>query len=408
MVKNLGNKNILIHSLTFYPDQVSTASLYFEIAKNFVRKGANVTVFTSSPHYNPPSDLQDKLTPYLGFRKCEIDGIKVVSVFQVKTKNIPLRAVMLLYFHICFIIFSISKFEYDVILTPSPPLTSGLLSGVFARIKGVKSIYNVQEIHPDMLLKQNSNIKLFLPLLKLIERRTYHYSDKIVTIHNRFTETLISRTEKNKLICIPNFENSEYFIDQNAKKLEKEYFSGGDSFILGYFGNVGFLQDWDLLIEGLIELNESQSIDLLIIGGGGEFERLQELSLEYNFLTVMPYKTKRELNTYINLIDAHVIAMTPASDEDGLPSKIFSILGIGVPIIAITNEQSPMSEILLMSRNAVISPLGDKNGFVNNVMGLLQEDIILDSEYSKTYIRENYSKNKVLESYLTLINSLLK
>ena len=45
-------KRILIHSLIFSPDGVSTAYLYNDIALSFKQKGYDVVVVSITPHFN--------------------------------------------------------------------------------------------------------------------------------------------------------------------------------------------------------------------------------------------------------------------------------------------------------------------------------------------------------------------
>lgn len=406
MVKSLENTRILIHSLTFYPDQVSTAALYFEIAKHLENHGAKVTVFTTYPHYNPPSSFEKNSKWFLFFRKSEVEGIDIFHVYQSKTKNILLRGLLLLYFHLAFILFAVFKFNFEVVITPSPPLTSGILSGFFATMNNAKSVYNVQEIHPDMLLKQNRLVSPLMPILRLVERKTYQLSDKVVTIHDYFSETVSKRTSREKLVTIPNFANGDYSRAEKVNCVSDDFHAERNTFVLGYFGNIGFLQDWNLVIDSIIELQKKVPITLLLIGGGGEYTRLKMLSESLDFLTVLPYMPKAKLDRYVNSINAHLICMTKASDFDGLPSKIYSILAIGIPIIAVTSSSSPTADVLLKSKNAVLSPLGDKIKFQENIVKLYRKEINLYPDYCIDYIDRTYSKETILNSYLALIVSL--
>ena len=45
-------KKILIHSIVFSPDGVSTAYLYNDIVLGFKNAGYEVVVLTTTPHYN--------------------------------------------------------------------------------------------------------------------------------------------------------------------------------------------------------------------------------------------------------------------------------------------------------------------------------------------------------------------
>ncbi len=46
------SRKILIHSIVFSPDGVSTAYLYNDIALKFANRGYEVVVLTTTPHYN--------------------------------------------------------------------------------------------------------------------------------------------------------------------------------------------------------------------------------------------------------------------------------------------------------------------------------------------------------------------
>ena len=86
-------KKILIHSIVFSPDGVSTAYLYNDIAVGFKNAGYDVVVLTTTPHYNLigstliKQPLKSKLCDYYEndciFDKFTIglspDGTKIVS-----------------------------------------------------------------------------------------------------------------------------------------------------------------------------------------------------------------------------------------------------------------------------------------------------------------------------------------
>ena len=46
------SKKVLIHSLIFSPDGVSTAYLYNDIALRFQKEGYEVVVLSTTPHFN--------------------------------------------------------------------------------------------------------------------------------------------------------------------------------------------------------------------------------------------------------------------------------------------------------------------------------------------------------------------
>ena len=84
-------KKILIHSILFSPDGVSTAYLYNDIALAFRNAGYEVVVLTTTPHYNL---IESKLikqplrSKFFGiFYESDFDGIRVIHVPLKKYKN---------------------------------------------------------------------------------------------------------------------------------------------------------------------------------------------------------------------------------------------------------------------------------------------------------------------------------
>ncbi len=137
-------KHILIHTLIFPPDQVSTSYLYGDLVQAFVKSGFKVTVLTTFPHYNFSGDFRNK-SRVGGFfwRKTDYFGAKVHHFPQKKSKSSLYRAFYIIAFHLAFFLKALFIKKVDVILTPSPPLTSGFLSGVLGGFKRAKVIYNV-------------------------------------------------------------------------------------------------------------------------------------------------------------------------------------------------------------------------------------------------------------------------
>ena len=97
-------KKVLIHSLVFNPDGVSTAYLYGDIATALKDNGFDVVVLTTTPHYNKV-DSQIEKQPLkwkvFGFLKKSIfNGIPVYHVPQKKFKSTILRLFGFVYWHI--------------------------------------------------------------------------------------------------------------------------------------------------------------------------------------------------------------------------------------------------------------------------------------------------------------------
>ena len=87
MAKRVNKKRILIYSLVFSPDGVSTAYLYSDLVLGFKNKGYDISVLTSTPHYNLTKDSLEKQPLQKKFF-----GLLYNSFFNgIKVYHIPLN-----------------------------------------------------------------------------------------------------------------------------------------------------------------------------------------------------------------------------------------------------------------------------------------------------------------------------
>jgi hypothetical protein len=189
-------KRVLIHSIVFSPDSVSTAYLFNDIALGLQGRGYEVIVLTSTPHYNLVKSSLDKQPlkkKLLGlYYQSNFNGIRVIHVPLKKYKNTLVRIFSFVHWHFFSLLFGLSIKSIDFILSPSPPLSIGLISVMIAKKNNAKFIYNVQEIYPDLLIKNGSlKSKNIIRALKWLEKFVYNNASSVITIDKKFYEQIV-------------------------------------------------------------------------------------------------------------------------------------------------------------------------------------------------------------------------
>jgi len=413
-------KNILIHSIVFHPDGVSTAYLYNDIALGFVNNGFGVSVLTTTPHYNfnkpvnKTNGFQKKLFGI--YYKSEYQGIEVFHIPQKKYKNSMKRLFSFLYWHTVALLIGLFLIRYDFVLSPSPPLTIGIISIILGRIKKAKIVYNVQEIYPDLLINQRSlNSKFLIYILRKLECFVYDYSDAVVTIDSVFYNTIVSRFKRpNKLTIIPNFVDTEVYKPEKEYKgfIDKSNYNPNILKVM-YAGNIGHAQDWNTLIEVANELKNCPVIFYIIGEGAKKEELLKEIkSRKLNNIKIFPYQ-KRELMSSINsFADVHIIFMELSIASQGFPSKVYSILACGKPIIVSSTIDSPLISFLneinvgfLVTEENMTQKIEELK---NSIKKYIDDRTLLitHSDNARNVIVSKYSKTVVVPQYVQLLEEL--
>ena len=410
-------KRILIHTLIFSPDGVSTAYLYNDIALKLKEMGYDVVVLTTTPHFNiVPEQVAEQPMRWKVWGVCKVSdfhGIKVLHVPQKKFKSTALRLLGFLYWHIVSFFLGLTIKHVDLILSPSPPLTIGYLNLMLAKLKGCKVVYNVQEIYPDILQLKDG---LVLKALKGLERRVYNGSDAVTTIDQVFYDTIVGRFEdKTKLHIIPNFVDTELYRELSGLEvsslLDTGLFPETESIKLLYAGNIGHAQSWEPLIA-LAERTREMAVEYFVIGEGARRDyvasEIERLKLEKVHL--LEYQPRELMPAILSYSDASFIFMDPASDGNGFPSKVYTIMACQRPMLILSGENTPIVNFL---KGKGCAKLITNKNFDEKVEEMVDWLAHTDREKLREMgrkglevIEKGYTKERVTRMYGELVGSL--
>lgn len=408
-------KKILIHSLIFSPDGVSTAYLYNDIALAFKKAGYDVVVLTTTPHFNVVEEQLKEQPMKWGvwgiFKKSSFKDIPVYHIPQKKFKSTILRLVGFVYWHIVSFILGLCIRNVDVILSPSPPLTIGRINQLLAWFKRCKVVYNVQEIYPDILGLKDGFVHR---TLSRMERRVYNGSDAVTTIDRVFYDSIVNRfDDKNKLHIIPNFVDTDlYRPGVSTSELDRGLFPESKSIKVLYAGNIGFAQDWECMVR-LADKMKDFDVEFFVIGEGVMKSYIEEKKSELGLdkVHILPYQPRHLMPAIIAYSDLQFIFMTPQMEGQGFPSKVYTIMACGKPLLVgsgvntpIVNFLEPLGCAKLVHSHDLEKKTDEMARWLASVssdelrsMGALGVDVI----------REYYTKDVVTREYVKLADSIL-
>lgn len=406
---------ILIHSLIFSPDGVSTAYLYSDIARRLHDEGHEVVVLSTTPHYNIVEEQvrrQPMKWKVWGIcKKSDYCGIKVYHIPQKKFKSTLLRLFGFAYWHVIAFIIGLSIRNVDVILSPSPPLTIGVINNWLKKLKGCRTVYNVQEIYPDILPKKEGAV---VNALKKMERYVYNKSDAVTTIDQVFYDTIVPRfNDPAKLHIIPNFVDTELYNPGNSDTsvLDKTLFPDTDALKVMYAGNIGFAQDWQTLVD-LAQLTRDDNIEYFVIGEGVMKQWLEDEkeSKHLDKLHILPYQRRELMPVLLAYSDLQFIFMSPQMEGQGFPSKVYTIMACARPLMVCSGKDTPIVNFLNDKDCAFLDTEKEQSEKVRKLHDWLKsqtKDTLRDmGRNGLSVIEKEYSKEIVTKQYLALIEKL--
>lgn len=409
-------RKILIHALTFSPDGVSTAYLYNDIALAFKKAGYDVVVLSTTPHFNIVPEQLEKQPMEWGvwglYKRSRFEDIPVFHVPQKKFRSTALRLAGFVYWHIVSFFIGLFIKDIDVILSPSPPLTIGRLNNWLGYLKRCKVVYNVQEIYPDILNKPSTS-----PIHRYLhgmEKRVYNQSTAVITIDQTFYDTIVSRfSDRSKLHIIPNFVDTDlYRHGVDTEVLDEHLFPRNENIKLLYAGNIGFAQDWVPLIR-LAEKTKDMPVEYFLIGMGVRKKWVEEQKVARNLsnLHIIDYLPRRLMPALLAYSDLQYIFMTPEQERMGFPSKVYTIMACGRPLLVCSGENTSIVKFLAPMGCAKLITEHDLERKTDEMAQWLstttREELLEMGAKGQSIIRESYTKEQVTKQFVDLIDSLL-
>jgi len=415
-------KRVLIHSLIFSPDGVSTAYLYNDIALRLQQRGYEVVVLTTTPHFNiVPEQVEKQPMRWKVWGLCKVskfNGMTVLHVPQKKFKSTVLRLLGFVYWHIVSFFIGLTIKHVDLILSPSPPLTIGLLNLWLGKLKGCKVVYNVQEIYPDILKLKGG---VALKVLRWMERKVYNGSDAVTTIDQVFYDTIVGRFENSsKLHIIPNFVDTELYHEVSNQEIENLRIKWANTNLsndtntikLLYAGNIGHAQSWEPLVE-LADRSRDLNVEYIVIGEGARRDyvasEIEKRGLKK--LHLLPYQPRELMPAILSYSDASFIFMAPEMDGDGFPSKVYTIMACERPLLVLSGENTPIVNFLKDKGCAKLITEKDFDKKVYLMVDWLKTvtkgELREMGKRGLAEIQAKYTKEKVTDMYVDLVDSLL-
>lgn len=405
--------HVLILTLVFPPDSVSTAEIMGDLATDLRALGHRVTVLTTEPHYNPtdPSLASQILRPCWGrlLLRSDYGGVPVYhAAMPQKGRNVLSRLLGWVGFHLISTAAGMIMVDRpDVVLAPSPPLTNGVAAWVLGRLKGAPFVYNVQEIYPDIAINLGAvRNRHLIALLKGLERFVYRRAAGITVIAPRMRERLLERrVPEHKVHVIPNFVDLHRLGPMpRANRFAREH-GLEHAFVVNYSGNMGPAQGLETALDAAELLQQDAATRLVLIGEGTLRTQIEQRARRLSNVLILPYQPSRRMSEIYGASDLCLVAQAKSTGSDAIPSKAYRIMACERPVLAVTEEHSDLAGLVTTAGAGFVVPPGDPVALADAVRRAASDPERLREmgRQGRAHVEAHYSRARISARYSKLL-----
>lgn len=374
----------------FAPDTAPTGTVMTGIVDGLVARGHEIHVVTSLPWYRTHAIESDWSGRLIRREVTEWGSITRVHPFPGGDKtNLLRRALGFVGFTALSGLAALRPGGWcrkvDAVLSMSPPLTLGLTGWLIAKIRRGRCVFNIQDVFPDAAVKTGAiTSPLMIRAASFLERVSYRSSDVVTVLSDDLAENvnakLSARAKSSTNVeVIPNFVDTNFLAPASGTRYREEFGLGAGPVVM-YAGNLGYSQSIDLVI-GLAE--QRPHITVVINGDGAMRDVAYEAAQRLENLHYVGYQPAERLAEVLSAADIHLVPLRTGLGSVSVPSKTYSILAVGRPVIAAIDNDSAISRLLADANAGVGVPPDDIDALVEAV------DRLVDNEAECRELGEN-------------------
>lgn len=358
---------ILLLNQCFHPDHVSTAQHLTDLAVGLVAAGHEVTAVASSRGYDDPT---------LRFPAHEVwNGIHIHRIWTpgLGKSSKWRRFVDFAGFWLSatFILLRLPRFDVTICLT-SPPLISTLGTAV-AALKGGAVIPWIMDLNPDEAVAAGwlQRGGMAERVLSALQNWSFRRAAKIAVLDRFMAQRIEAKGFPASMLYIdpPWSYESKIRHDAAAREAFRAEHGLTGKFVLMYSGNHSPCHPLDTALAAAQRLAGDDRFRFLFVGGGSEHPKVKAFATQHGLKNIvcLPYQPIEKLSGSLFSADLHLVAMGDPFLGIVHPCKIYNILLLGLPFLAICPAECHLTDIsaqLPDSRYGRCVRHGDVDGFI--------------------------------------------
>jgi len=374
--------NLLVLCPHFSPDVAPTGEVMTQIASELVGRGNRLHIVTALPWYQHHAIDPGWEGKVVRHEDTEWGRISRVHPFPTDKRNIPARALAFAGFTALSGLTGLfTRSAPDAVLAMSPPLTLGVAGWAIARSHRVPFVFNIQDVFPDVAVELGAiTDPRVIRFASWLERETYLRADAVTVLSEDLKANVAAKIAgrrgaagcRDKVRVIPNFIDTDVIRPAERENAYRREFGLQGKTVVMYAGNLGWSQSLDLVLSAATHLAHDPDVVFVINGGGVARERLQQAAAGLPNVVFVEMQPKARLAEVAAAADIHVVPLRTGLARSSVPSKLYTILAAGRPVVASVDLGTEVARTVTEAGAGIAVPPDDAEAFTKAVVSLVE------------------------------------
>lgn len=336
--------HILLLNEYYPPDTSATAKMAAQVAETLARR-YQVTVVAGRPSYDPEEFYRFAL-----LRRDTRNDVAVERVGSTAYSRHHMRRRVANYLsYLALAVPRALTIRPDVVLAMTDPPVAGIAGAWIARLAGRPFVYNIRDLYPDMaiggdIVRPSRWVKGW----ERMHRGALKQADRVIVLGDDMRDRIIAKgVRPERVVVVRDGTSFPASAPEQSDPVVQEIRSGFP-FVVLHAGNLGFYGAWGTLLEAAKILREEYT-GLVFIGDGANRTALETAAADCANVRFLPFRPVEQVPHVMMAGDLHVVTVRRGLEGVVVPSKLYSILAAGRPVLAVAAATSDAARIVVES-----------------------------------------------------------
>jgi colanic acid biosynthesis glycosyl transferase WcaI len=332
--------HILLLNEYYPPDTSATAKMAVQVAETLARHH-RVTVVAGRPSYDP-----DEYYPFSFLRSDVRNSVMVERVGSTTYSRHQMHGRVSNYLsYLALAIPRALAINADIVLAMTDPPIAGIAGSYVAGLTGRAFVYNIRDMYPDMavggdIVRPNRWVEHW----EKMHRRALRSATRVIVLGNDMRERILSKGVEPKRVVIVRDGTSPPTSTAELDDPIVQEIRCGFPFVALHAGNLGFYGAWRTLLKAA-EILRNENVGFVFVGDGANRATLEAEAANLPNVRFLSFRPVEQIPHVMRAGDLHVVTVRRGLEGVVVPSKLYSILAAGRPVLAVAPEETDAARI---------------------------------------------------------------
>jgi colanic acid biosynthesis glycosyl transferase WcaI len=333
--------HILLFNEYYPPDTSATAKMAALVAEHLAKRH-RVTVVAGRPSYDP-----SEYYPYALLRRGVQNGVTVECVGSTAyPRHIMKRRVANYLSYLALAVPRAIALRPDVVLAMTDPPVAGIAGAFVSRIARRPFVYNIRDLYPDMavggdIVRPSKMVQRWEKMHRSALRR----ATRVIVLGDDMRNRILAKgIAPERVVIVRDGTTFPSSMPDRCDPAVQEV-RCGFPFVAVHAGNLGFYGAWSTLIESAKILRDEDA-GLVFVGDGANRASIESSAAGLPNVRFLPFRPVEKVPHVMMAGDVHVVTVRRGLEGVVVPSKLYSILAAGRPVLAVAPAECDAARIV--------------------------------------------------------------